>query len=68
MFKWIRYLVAALGLTGLLGISPTQAADEPADLVAAAQKTFADMQNDPDMTWFAKHLHEAKGILILQKS
>ena len=64
MFKWIRYLVAALGVAGLLGISATQAADEPADLVAAAQKTFADMQSDPDMTWFRDNLKNARAVLI----
>jgi lipid-binding SYLF domain-containing protein len=57
-------MVAGLGLAGLLGASAWAAASEQSDLVAAAQKTFADMQNDPDMTWFRDNLKNARAVLI----
>jgi lipid-binding SYLF domain-containing protein len=52
MFKSIRHLFVAVGVAGLLGTTAAALASEQSDLVAAAQKAFADMQNDPDMTWF----------------
>ena len=36
-------------------------------LVDQAEVTLKDFMNDPDMKWFASHLQEAKGILILPK-
>jgi lipid-binding SYLF domain-containing protein len=64
MFNCIRYLVAALGLAGLLGTSASALASEQSDLVAAAQKAFADMRDDPDMTWFRDNLKNARAVLI----
>jgi hypothetical protein len=63
MLKWTGYRLLRSAWPAL-GISAAQAADEPADLVAAAQKTFADMQNDPDMTWFRDNLKNARAVLI----
>ncbi len=45
-------------------------ADNAADakgLVDQAETTVKNFMNDPDMKWFASHLQEAKGILILPK-
>ena len=45
-------------------------ADDAADakaLVDQAEVTVKNFLNDPDMKWFAGHLQEAKGILILPK-
>jgi lipid-binding SYLF domain-containing protein len=45
-------------------------ADEASDaktLIDQAEVTLKDFMNDPDMKWFASHLQEAKGILILPK-
>ena len=45
-------------------------ADDAADanaLVDQAEVTLKNFMNDPDMKWFAGHLQEAKGILILPK-
>ena len=45
-------------------------ADDAADakaLVDQAEVTLKNFMNDPDMKWFASHLQEAKGILILPK-
>ena len=45
-------------------------ADNPSDakgLVDQAEVTLKTFMSDPDMTWFANHLPEAKGILILPK-
>ena len=36
-------------------------------LVDQAEVTLKNFMNDPDMKWFASHLQEAKGILILPK-
>lgn len=45
-------------------------ADDAAEakaLIDQAETTLKDFMNDPDMKWFAGHLQEAKGILILPK-
>ena len=45
-------------------------ADDAADanaLVDQAEVTLKNFMNDPDMKWFAGHLQDAKGILILPK-
>ena len=45
-------------------------ADNAADakgLVDQAEVTVKNFLNDPDMKWFASHLQEAKGVLILPK-
>ena len=64
MLNWIKYVVAGLGLAGLLGVSAQGLASEQSDLVADAQKAFADMQDDPDMTWFRDNLKNARAVLI----
>ena len=64
MLNWIRCVVAGLGLAGLLGASAQVLASEQSDLVADAQKAFADMQDDPDMTWFRDNLKNARAVLI----
>ena len=64
MFTLIRYMVAGLGLAGLLGTSASAAASEQSDFVVMAQKAFADMQDDPDMTWFRDNLKNARAVLI----
>lgn len=45
-------------------------ADDAAEakaLIDQAETTLKDFMSDPDMKWFAGHLQEAKGILILPK-
>ena len=42
-------------------------ASDAKGLVDQAEGTLKNFMNDPDMTWFANHLQEAKGILILPK-
>ena len=45
-------------------------ADEASDakkLIDQAEVTLKNFMNDPDMKWFASHLQESKGILILPK-
>ena len=45
-------------------------ADEASDakkLIDQAEVTLKNFMNDPDMKWFATHLQESKGILILPK-
>ena len=64
MFEWIRRMVAGFALTGLLGTSVCAIASEQSDLVAAAEKAFSDMYDDPDMTWFRDNLKSARGLLI----
>jgi lipid-binding SYLF domain-containing protein len=64
MLNWIRYMVAGVGLAGLLGASASALASEQSDFVAAAQKAFTDMQDDPDMTWFRDNLKNARAVLI----
>jgi lipid-binding SYLF domain-containing protein len=67
MWKCNRYIVAGFALTGLLGNSVAAVASEQSELVAAAEKVFTDMQNDPDMTWFRDNLKNARGVLIAPK-
>ena len=42
-------------------------ASDAKGLVDQAELTLKNFMDDPDMTWFANHLQEAKGILILPK-
>ena len=42
-------------------------ASDAKGLVDQDEVTLKNFMNDPDMTWFANHLPEAKGILILPK-
>jgi lipid-binding SYLF domain-containing protein len=64
MWKCFRFILAGFALTGLLGTSVCAVASEQSDLVAAAEKVFSDMQDDPDMTWFRDNLKNARGVLI----
>ena len=56
---------------GLLLCAPGRGlADDAAEakaLIDQAETTLKDFMSDPDMKWFAGHLQEAKGILILPK-
>ena len=62
-------IIAALSV--LLLCTPGRGlADDASDakgLVDQAEVTLKNFMNDPDMKWFAGHLQEAKGILILPK-
>jgi lipid-binding SYLF domain-containing protein len=59
-----RHLFAAFAAASLLAASTLAAASEQSDLVAAAQQTFQDMQDDPDMTWFRDNLKSARAVVI----
>lgn len=61
--------IAALTV-GLMATPVPVLADDAADakaLIDQAETTLKNFLNDPDMKWFAGHLQEAKGILILPK-
>ena len=64
MEKWTKSVIAALGFVGLVGASAPALAGQESDLVAMAQKAFADMTNDPNMTWFRDNLKNARAVLI----
>jgi lipid-binding SYLF domain-containing protein len=62
-------VIAALTI-GLVAAPASVRADDAADaraLIDQAETTLKNFLNDPDMKWFAGHLQEAKGILILPK-
>ena len=62
-------VIAALTI-GLVGAPAPVWANDAADakaLIDQAETTLKNFLNDPDMKWFAGHLREAKGILILPK-
>jgi SH3 domain-containing YSC84-like protein 1 len=59
---WLCGLVLALAM-GLVS-APAAAQTDQNQLVTAAQSTFADFQNDPNMTWFRANVGKAKGVLI----
>jgi lipid-binding SYLF domain-containing protein len=40
------------------------AQSEQQDLVNAAETTFSNFTRDPDMTWFQRHVGDAKAVLI----
>jgi SH3 domain-containing YSC84-like protein 1 len=42
-------------------------AGEAKKLIDQAEATLKNFMNDPDMTWFANHLKDAKGVYILPK-
>src|SRR5262245_3995057 len=62
---------AIAALTIGLSLAPVSVlADDAGDakgLVDQAEVTLKNFLNDPDMKWFAGHLQESKGILILPK-
>ena len=62
-------VIAALTL-GLVMTPIPILADDASDakgLIDQAETTLKNFMNDPDMKWFAGHLQEAKGVLILPK-
>ncbi|HKT33494.1 MAG TPA: lipid-binding SYLF domain-containing protein [Nitrospira sp.] len=62
-------LIAALAI-GLVVAPVTVLADDAKDakgLIDQAEVSLKNFLNDPDMKWFASHLQDAKGILILPK-
>lgn len=62
--RWIG-LVAFASLTTVAGTAFAQA--EQDQLVRDAQTTFSNFVRDPNMTWFQRHLGEAKAVLIAPK-
>jgi lipid-binding SYLF domain-containing protein len=67
--KWPATVVAVLMVLLLCG--PGRGlAEEVSDaktLIGQAEVTLKNFMNDPDMKWFASHLQESKGVLILPK-
>lgn len=63
IMKWAGFMFAALSLaaTPVTG----QAEDKPQDIVNGAVATLNNFVADPDMTWFRKHVKDAKGIFIV---
>ncbi len=62
-------LIAAL-IVALIVVPVPVRADDAADakgLIDQAEVTLKNFLSDPDMKWFAGHLQESKGILILPK-
>jgi lipid-binding SYLF domain-containing protein len=62
-------ILAAL-MVLLLCVPGRGLADDASDakaLIDQAEVTLKNFMNDPDMKWFASHLQEAKGVLILPK-
>jgi lipid-binding SYLF domain-containing protein len=62
--RWIG-LVALASLAATAGSAFAQS--EQDQLVRDAQTTFSNFVRDPDMTWFQRHLGEAKAVLIAPK-
>jgi lipid-binding SYLF domain-containing protein len=62
--RWIG-LVAFASLAAATG--PASAQTDQDKLVREAQTTFSNFVRDPDMSWFQRHLGEAKAVLIAPK-
>jgi len=62
--RWIG-LVALASLA--TATAPAFAQSEQDQLVRDAQTTFSNFVRDPDMTWFQRHLGDAKALLIAPK-
>lgn len=62
--RWIG-LVALASLAAATG--PAFAQSEQNRLVRDAQTTFSNFVRDPDMTWFQRHIGDAKAVLIAPK-
>jgi lipid-binding SYLF domain-containing protein len=62
--RWIG-LVALASLAATAGSAFAQS--EQDQLVRDAQTTFSNFVRDPDMTWFQRHLGDAKAVLIAPK-
>ena len=63
LLKWSGFVIAALAFVA----APVsgQAEDKPQDIVDGAVTTLNNFSADPNMTWFQKHVKDAKGILIV---
>jgi len=62
--RWLGVVV----LTSLAAMTvPAFAQSEQDQLVRDAQTTFSNFVRDPDMTWFQRHLGEARAVLIAPK-
>src|SRR5689334_16984489 len=62
--RWLCVVV----LTSLAAMTvPAFAQSEQDQLVRDAQTTFSNFVRDPDMTWFQRHLGEARAVLIAPK-
>jgi SH3 domain-containing YSC84-like protein 1 len=59
--KWVG-LVAFASFVSVSGQAWAQS--EQQDLVNAAETTFSNFTRDPDMTWFQRHVGDAKAVLI----
>ncbi|MGH8798783.1 MAG: lipid-binding SYLF domain-containing protein, partial [Casimicrobiaceae bacterium] len=62
--RWIG-LVALASLAAATG--PAFAQSDQDELVSDAQTTFSNFVRDPDMTWFQRHVRDAKAVLIAPK-
>ena len=61
--KWSGFIIAALAFAA----APVsgQAEDKPQDIVDGAVTTLNNFSSDPNMTWFQKHIKDARGVLIV---
>ncbi len=59
---WVWGLAALLGL--LCVATPSSASDEQ-QLVEKSQHTLEGFMSDPNLTWFQKHVKDAKAVLII---
>ncbi|MGH8850177.1 MAG: lipid-binding SYLF domain-containing protein [Casimicrobiaceae bacterium] len=62
--RWIG-LVALASLAAATG--PAFAQSDQDELVSDAQTTFSNFVRDPDMTWFQRHVRDARAVLIAPK-
>jgi len=61
-------LGTALGIAGALAATlPLRADPKPDELVASSEKTLEHFVQDPDLSWFRDHVHDAKAVLIAPK-
>ena len=63
LLKWPGFLLAALSLAAMP--LSGQAEDKPQDIVDGAVTTLNNFVADPNMTWFQKHIKDARGIFIV---
>jgi len=57
-------IIAVGFLASLTGCASTSTHSDAADSVQAAESTFTNFQNDPEMKWMRDHLKDAKAVLI----
>ena len=63
LLKWPGFLLVALSLAAMP--LSGQAEDKPQDIVDGAVTTLNNFVADPNMTWFQKHIKDARGIFIV---